>query len=89
MSTRRRPDRPLHLIREPGDPETSSTAHDLAPARQRLRARIDKASKRPAPGTSNLLHGSLSDVVVAGKHFEGAYDATGLLPVHLRNRGLR
>lgn len=86
MSTRRRPDPPLHLIRDPGDPETgtTTTTHDLALARQRLRARIDKASKRPAPGTSNLLQGSLSDVVVAGKHFEGAYDATGLLPVHLR-----
>lgn len=51
--------------------------------RNALRQRVEEASVRPAPGTSNLLQESLGDVVVAGHHFKGAWDATGLLPVHL------
>lgn len=54
--------------------------------RAELQERIEEASKRPAPGASNLL-GTREDH--APYYWKGAHDLTGesgLLPIHLPDR---
>lgn len=70
----------LELIRD-----TGQVCRELD--RNALRQRVEEASQRPAPGMNSALQTSLGDVLAAGNHFEGAWDATGLLPVHLLLNG--
>jgi len=80
----------LRLIKAKGGEERGHVA-----SRRALRHKVEEASIRPAPGTSDLLGRSLSAGIAAGVDGAGrlraaeTYDLVGMAPVHLvGHRGL-
>lgn len=74
-------DQAIHLIRE-----TAKTCTEID--RAALRAKIDAASIRPTPGTSDLLarsvSGELPGTAKRGPKTVKVYDLTGMMLVHLK-----
>lgn len=76
----------LHLIHESG-----ATLRDIElRARQVLRRKVEAASHRPAPGTSDLLGRPMEVHTAAGIDGHGnlrtvdTYDLVGMAPIHLK-----
>lgn len=80
-------DQALHLIRE-----TAAASREVD--RQALRARVEAASIRPTPGTSDLLGRPLSCGVCGSIGVDGklraidTHDLVAMAPVHLRDHKL-
>lgn len=80
----------LHLVRE-----TAKTAEEIdrVARRNALRRKVDKASERPTPGTSDLLGRPMQVGTIGGIGADGklravdTYDLVGMAPIHLKPKG--
>lgn len=88
MTKRALGDQALHLIHQTGE-----RLRELD--RNALRQRVEEASVRPTPGSSDLLGRPLSVRTCAGIDDDGnlravdLHDLIGLAPIHLLARGLK
>lgn len=75
----------LHIVRE-----TAQQVREMDRRRSALRRKIDRASVRPAPGTSDLLGLPLRVRSTGGIDPNGklrvvdTYDLLGMMPIHLK-----
>ena len=80
--------RPQHALGEQGlrlVKEAAEKAQGIE--RRALRRRVEEASRRPAPGTSELLSRALTvETHAVGAREVKVHDLVGMAPVHLRRR---